>query len=182
MGISIKPVTSDFEDMEVLTKLNQEAFPQEERMEIDEMLQLVEERRLKMSAVYEEDVFIGFYTLHVRGPVAYLFFIAVDGSRRSQGYGSKILKAMTEQYDNCQIVLDMEAVDDQADNYEQRKKRKQFYLRGGFHETGYFLMFNKIRMEVLCNKGELDADGFQELLDNMKLRSTPLRIFKQERL
>ena len=63
-------------------------------------------------------------------------------------------------------------MDEHADNSQQRKKRKEFYLRNGFHETGYYLMFHQILMEIVCNKDELDVSGFQELLNKMEIRNT----------
>ena len=182
MALLIQKVSSDFQNIDQLSKLNREAFPKEERMEIHEMLLLIEKHKLEVSAIYDDDIFIGFYALHVRKPIAYIFFIAVDESKRSQGYGSQMIQAMTQQYHNFQIVLDMEAMDEHADNSQQRKKRKEFYLRNGFHETGYYLMFHQILMEIVCNKDELDVSGFQELLNKMEIRNTSFQIFHKKEI
>lgn len=40
----------------------------------------------------------------------------------------------------------MEAIDDEAENIEQRKARKSFYLCNGYHETGYYLDYNDLIM------------------------------------
>lgn len=53
---------------------------------------------------------------------------------------------MKKQYAGYQIVLDMEAIDDEAENIEQRKARKSFYLCNGYHETGYYLDYNDLIM------------------------------------
>ena len=67
----------------------------------------------------------------------------------------------------------MEAIDDEAENIEQRKARKSFYLCNGYHKTGYYLDYNDLIMEVLCTDEELDADSFRILLDKLKIRKTP---------
>ena len=67
----------------------------------------------------------------------------------------------------------MEAIDDEAENIEQRKARISFYLCNGYHETGYYLDYNDLIMEVLCTDEELDADSFRILLDKLKIRKTP---------
>ena len=142
-------------------------------MEIREMMQLISKQTIEVTAVYDDDTFVGFYALSVCKPTAYVFFLAIDSSKRSRGYGSKALALMKEQYADYQIVLDMEAIDDKAENIEQRKSRKRFYLRNGYYETGFFLDYNNLIMEVLCTDAELDADSFRILLDNLKIRKTP---------
>ena len=110
MNLMIKTVTSDFEDINALERLNNEAFPAEERMEIDEMMQLISRQIIEVTAVYDDSTFVGFYALSVRKPTAYVFFLAIDSSKRSRGYGSKALALMKKQYAGYQIVLDMEAI------------------------------------------------------------------------
>ena len=51
MNLLIKTVTSDFEDINALERLNNEAFPAEERMEIDEMMQLISRQIIEVTAV-----------------------------------------------------------------------------------------------------------------------------------
>ena len=67
-------------------------------------------------------------------------------------------------FSHLQIILDFEIIDESAENLEQRIRRKNFYLRNGFHETGRFTLLNGYRFEVVCNKQELRADAFMELI------------------
>ena len=67
-----------------------------------------------------------FYALSVRKPTAYVFFLAIDSSKRSRGYGDKALALMKKQYAGYQIVLDMEAIDDEAENIGDVKHVKAF--------------------------------------------------------
>ena len=60
MALLIQKVSSDFQNIDQLSKLNREAFPKEERMEIHEMLLLIEKHKLEVSAIYDDDIFIGF--------------------------------------------------------------------------------------------------------------------------
>ena len=69
MNLLIKNVTSDFEDINALERLNNEAFPAEERMEIDEMMQLISRQIIEVTAVYDDSTFVGFYALSVRNPL-----------------------------------------------------------------------------------------------------------------
>lgn len=181
MSLWMKTVTSDFADMKALERLNNEAFPKEERMEIRDMLQLISKQTIEVTAVYDDDdTFIGFYALSVCEPTAYVFFLAIDSSKRSRGYGGKALALMKEQYAGYQIVLDMEILDDEAENTDQRKARKRFYLSNGFYETGFFLDYNDLTMEVLCSDAQLDADSFRTLLGHLKIRKTPFFLVQRD--
>ena len=61
MNLLIKTVTSDFEDINALERLNNEAFPAEERMEIDEMMQLISRRIIGSDCCfYDDSTFVGF--------------------------------------------------------------------------------------------------------------------------
>lgn len=176
--LNIKIVNKEFKDIKSLEKLNDEAFPTNERMQISEMLQLIEQGKLEVSAVYDDEKFIGFYAMVVYHTVSYIFFLAIDSKERSKGYGSKTLELMKKQYQDYQIVLDMEAVIQTASNYKQRKARKEFYVRNGFFETGFYLDFNGMEMEVLCNEHKLNDATFSSLLENLKIRKIPFRLYK----
>jgi hypothetical protein len=67
-------------------------------------------------------------------------------------------------FSDKQVVLDIEELDPFVENYAQRVRRKSFYLRSGFHETGRYTMFNGKRFEVLCNGGPLDTERFLDLV------------------
>lgn len=53
MKLSVKKITQDFRDMKILEQVNNEAFPENERIEIPELLQLAAEERMDTLAVYD---------------------------------------------------------------------------------------------------------------------------------
>lgn len=178
MSLFIKKFNYDFKDMEVFEKLNNSAFPQEERIEIKEMLELIKDKKIEVSAIYDADTFIGFYALVVQKPIAYIFFLAIDSTKRSQGYGTKALALMKEQYSDYQIVLDMESIEETAENIIQRKSRKKFYLRNGYYETGFYMKYNGLTMEILCNNPIFNSNDFKLLLQNLEIRKIPFYLFQ----
>lgn len=178
MNLRTKNITSDFEDMELLKKLNNEAFPAEERIETGRLVAMGMNGRVRLTAVYDEEQFVGFYVVRVQAPVVYIFFIAIDGAMRSKGYGSEILSLIRRTYPDCQIVLDLERQDETAPNHEQRKARKKFYLRNGFQETGYFMTYGGLVFEIMCSSTRFDKDGFLFLLDQIKTERFQPRLFQ----
>lgn len=176
MSLKIQKIDSGFRDMKKLEQLNQEAFPDEERMPVSEMIELAENNKIELTAIYAEEVFVGFYALTFRKNTGYVLFLAVCPELRSCGYGGEALAMMKKQYSGCQIVLDMERIDESADNAEQRKSRKRFYLKNGFYETGYLVEYKGLQMEVLCSGPEFYKEEFQSLLEHLEIRKIPFQM------
>lgn len=170
-------ITADFADMDRFDKLNTEAFPEQERVPIENFIKMAEEGLLELEAVYDADSFIGFFAVMVDVSTVYICFFAVEKSKRSMGYGGKILALLKERYKNCQIVLDLERLDENAPNNEQRKTRREFYLRNGYHPTGYCMAYFGMEFEVLCSSPNFDMDDFLRLIKKLRAKKFRPRIF-----
>lgn len=92
------------------------------------------------------------------------FFLAIDRNARSKGYGGAALKALADAYPQLQIILDFEEIDENAENIDQRLRRKNFYLRNGFRKTGRYTLLRGNRFEVVCNSGALRVAPFRKLI------------------
>ena len=163
--LQVIEITKSFNDMESVVALNNEAFPEEEREEIDNFIEYAEEGICDFLAVYDGERFIGFTLLAVNAGTAYLCYFAVDSILRSKGYGSKILSLLKDRYKDKQIVLDLERTDEDSCNMEQRISRKDFYLRNGFNETGFVLSYSGMTFEVLFYGKEFDKQSYVDLFE-----------------
>ena len=81
--------------------------------------------------------------------IIYLFYLAIDESKQGKGYGSALLTAVRRHFIGKRVILNIEALDDQAPNYEERVKRKRFYEKNGFHGMGYTVKELGIVYEML---------------------------------
>ena len=63
--------------------------------------------------------------------MAFVLYLAVNGEERGKGYGSQILDILKSAYVDKAIVLNIEPIDENAPNAEQRKSRLRFYNRNG---------------------------------------------------
>lgn len=177
MNLHVKKVTGDFGDLESLDRVNREAFPPEERIEVDRLITMAATGRIEFVAIYDGDEFVGFCVVRIHAPVVYIFYLAIDRSKRSRGYGGQALRLLGEVYPDYQIVLDLEKLDEGSENYEQRKARKHFYLRNGYYETGYYMRYHGMTFEVLCNNPVFDKDSFQTVLDELTNKHFQPRLF-----
>lgn len=180
MHLHMTPVEEGFAHADRLDAVNREAFPEEERVPTGELLRMAREGIAHILALYDGQEFIGFLAYLTHGALFYITFFAIHRSRRNQGYGGAVLKKLREQYPHRQFVLDLEPLDENAGNLPQRKRRRNFYLRSGFHATGYFMRYRGLTFEILCTGDAFDLKGFSALLDTLRSPAFQPVLFRRE--
>lgn len=129
--------------------LYQAAFPASEKKPFSMIRSMNKKGRSDVWYCEEDDKFAGL-VITINGPdMILLDYLAVAKNCRGQGMGSKILKKMREQYAGKGVFLEIEIVDEKADNFEERKRRKQFYLSNGMTEMNVFVKLFGVDMELL---------------------------------
>lgn len=146
------------------TAINNEAFPKNERCPLERFFEL-QKMGLDVDILgfFDNDELLGFFVVMKKGLCAYAWFFAIRNNLRSLGLGTKALSLIFDRYKNYQIVLDFEALDESAPNNEQRIHRKNFYLRNGFKETGYFQYYCETEFEIVCSEIKLDVNSYEFL-------------------
>ncbi len=164
MELNLVSLKADCKDRKYFEQLNEEAFPPSERMDMQDIFAFEEATNTDLLGIYDGKVPVGFSLLLKNDRCAYLYYLAIDQNFRSQGYGAMALKKIIERYPELQIILDFEELEPDAENLAQRIRRKGFYLRNGFHETGTYTKLWEQRFEVVCSGGEFRREAFQDLL------------------
>lgn len=108
--------------------------------------------------------FIGFVYLICHLDLVYLFFFAIDEPKRGMGYGGKILTALQERYRGKRLFLAREQLDKSADNYEQRVKRRNFYLHNGFQDLPCKIKEAGVVYDVMSVGGTISAKEYDALM------------------
>ena len=91
MQLSNKKIDGDFSEFKKVKKLYKEAFPRWERMKFRVLQKSAVSPLVEWLAYYDGEELVGFTYLVSDGALAYLFYFAVCSSKRSLGYGGKIL-------------------------------------------------------------------------------------------
>lgn len=164
MNLQLKVLTPDCDDRTILESINKEAFPPSEYMPTKEMFDFAKNTNSDILGIYDNKILVGFILFLKNEECGYIFFLAIDKKYRSNGYGGEALKILAAKYPNLQIILDFEEIDEKAENAEQRIRRKNFYLRNGFCETGRYTLLRNDRFEVVCNNGSLRVKPFKNLI------------------
>ncbi len=134
---------------EEIRSLYRAAFPREERIPYEDLLRLMEEMPLDVTAYYERPGFVGFTVVYPGGPFTWFWYFAVPEALRGRGYGQKILRDLIGRYRGRTCILDMESPRQPCANREQRLRRQAFYLRNGFRETHVYRSFGNIEYTIL---------------------------------
>ena len=92
-------------------------------------------------------------------------YYAIAPEKRNGGYGSKGLEVLLERFKNYKYIFEIETQNEKAENAEERKRRKAFYLRNGLKETGLFVNVYDTDFELLTPDGELT---FWEYVDFLR--------------
>ena len=124
------------------------------------------------TAFYDGDKFAGLLYTIENDRYCFILYLAVNPEMRSGGIGGKILNYAYEQAKNKIIVLNVESLNSDADNHEQRERRIAFYARHGICETGYGFSMDGVSYSVLAsNLSAFDPDEYAEMLGGISLRA-----------
>ena len=150
-----------------LYDLDDRAFPEQEKKPLQIMENLVADNRMEMLAMVDEDEFVGLAInlIDIEQNRALLDYYAIVPEKRSGGYGSKGLEVLLDRFKNQKYIFEIETQDEKAENAEERKRRKAFYLRNGLKETGLFVNAYNTDFEILTPDGELT---FWEYVDFLR--------------
>ncbi len=80
------------------------------------------------------------------------------------GYGSRAIEALKVLYKGKKQVVDFEIPDKETLNNTQRLRRRQFYLKNGYKETGLFLSCKGANYEVFCISNDFDEEEFKDMM------------------
>ena len=92
----------------------------------------------------------------------YVSFFAIMPHLRSHGYGGEIIHKLTEFYQKT-MVLEVERVDEECDNLEQRQARMDFYKHNGFRTTNAFLEYEGLSFEILYLGDHFDEEAYRDI-------------------
>lgn len=163
------PITKNFIDFKKLSTLVKEAFPSKENLILSKFVEMAQNPDFDFLGLYDENLFVGFMAIKKYKKLNYLFFLAIDSVLRSSGYGSRAIKTLVDLYPNTIQIVDLEKLDETANNSIQRQKRRKFYLKNGYKPTNKYLRYLNTDYEILCMQDNFDFDAFKDMLKTIQL-------------
>ena len=133
MSLTSQLITDAFPDLEKVDQLNKEAFPEEERVSLEE----------------------------------FLSYFAIMPHLRSHGYGREIIEKLIDFYQRT-MILEVERLDEDCDNLEQRKARMDFYLQNGFKTANAFLEYEGMSFEIIYRGDHFDEEAYRNIFQKLQ--------------
>ena len=129
MKLELLKLSRNSKDRKYLEQVNDEAFPVSERMSFDEIFDFASNTNTDVLGIYDNGNPVGFAVVLKNEECGYVYYVAIDSHMRSKGYGGATMKKMMEAYPQLQLVLDFEAIDENAENHEQRTRQFKKVLK-----------------------------------------------------
>ncbi len=140
--------------IEDVRALYEAAFPKDEKKPFEFILEKRKEGFFDIWAIENKDGgFGGLAIMLLSEDLALLDYLAVHPDCRGAGLGGSALHALREKYGKERIVVEIEntlgPAAEQAENREERLRRKAFYLRNGMTPMNFLVDLFGVEMEVL---------------------------------
>ena len=177
MQIQTRKVTLNHADIK---RIYFEAFPRKERMPFPLMVAMSKLWNTQFFGFYDSGIPCGLIYLALNRKIVFVMFLAVDKRLRSNGYGSAILRQIKEKYSGKKIILSIEPCDDGVLDMALRKRRKAFYIRNGYQETGYRMKLNGVVQEILIANGKFVKKEFRSFFTFYSNGSMYPKIWKEK--
>lgn len=173
-----KKVSIFAKDFSKQKSLQKRAFPKDEQYPFWILRLMACRKGIDYFSHYDNDLFCGISYTSSTDKMMYVLYLAVNDEIRSKGYGTLILKHLKEMGDNREITLNIEPLDEKADNYEQRIKRMKFYEKNGFKDTGYRLVDTTGEYAVLSTSDNLSIEDYKKAISKIGMNMYKPKIVK----
>ena len=164
MKLNFKRLRSGSPEFSKIRQLYNKAFPSDERAPFLLLVLNSRKKGVDFWSVSCDGRWAGMLYVVNYKDLSYLFYLAVDEEQRGNGIGSAVLRSAQKLYNGRRLFLAIEQLDENADNYEERVHRKNFYLRNGFSELGHKLREGKVIYEILGVGGEVSGAEYKALI------------------
>lgn len=139
------------------------AFPKEERLPWWVLRLMTAKTGVELTTYYDKSKFVGFVHTTVTQNMLFIMFFAVQEDIQGNGYGSAILEHLKQKHAGKVIIVNVEPLDDHAENADQRRQRMRFYEKNGFFDTGYDIAEVGGIFRILSTNRELNPNEYLQV-------------------
>lgn len=145
----------DSQGQSQIKEIYETSFPKSEKFPFWVLKQCAKENNVRLDSIIDHntDKIIGMNFLISYDDIVYLMYVAIDKKYRNKGFGSLVLRDLILRQADTSILLCIEKPSI-CDKEDIKARRKDFYLRNGFYETGYFIKDSGVDYEFLSSSKE----------------------------
>ena len=149
------------ERIEAIGALYEISFPPNERMPFERVLKKCEDGSMRLLSVESENgEFLGFANITLCYDALVLNYFAIKPSMQGRGFGTDVIIELKKRYPERSIVIDIEDDSVEADNTEQRIRRRLFYERLGFFAMPYRLSIFGVESIIMSSGREYSCEEY----------------------
>lgn len=137
------------------------SFPRNERKPLSIIFSMWRKGKTDIWLLVDRQRLIGFATTINGDQLILLDYLAVGQKMRGRGYGSRILRTVTQHDTSKGLFLEIESTYENTPEQERRIKRKQFYLDHGMKDLHVLASVFGVEMELLGCGCEMNFDQYQ---------------------
>ena len=153
---------------EQIRLIYESAFPPDERMPFERILQKRDDGVMRLLSVEGEDgELLGFANITLCLDVLALNYLAILPEKQGRGYGTAVIRLLRERYPDRSIIIDIEDDAVPSDNPEQRIRRRAFYERLGFSAMPFRLTIFGVPSIILSSGRRYTFEEYTEIFSQV---------------
>lgn len=141
-------------------KLYCQAFPKYERKPFSIIISMKKKGKTDVWYLEENNEFVGLAITINDDDKILLDYFAIAANKRNTGLGSKLLRQLQTHYAPKGLFIEIESTYTDAPNLDERKSRKEFYLRNNMVPMNVMVKLFGVEMELLGYNCMLDFAGY----------------------
>ena len=153
----------DEKRLEEIHELYEISFPEDEKMPFFMVLQKREAGVMRLLSVEDGGEFVGFCNITLCEDALVLNYFAILPSKQNRGYGTAVISLLAETYPDRSIIIDIEDDEVEADNVEQRIKRRAFYERLGFSAMPFRVTIFGVASLIMSSGREYNFEEYKNI-------------------
>lgn len=159
-----------------LKKLYYKSFPPQERISLW-LLMVNSWRRLGRWHLYQEkgNLIAFAYTVET-AELYFILLLAVAPEHQSQGYGSLILQELIQTAGLKSVLITIEPMDQQSENYSQRLKRLAFYEKNSFELTNHYYHEGEETYQIITKNSKTELEKFEKIMQRFFGKSLKIKV------
>lgn len=181
--LTCEPILPGCPDFDRAEELYLSAFPEIERHPVEELCQACgpdSDGECEWLAFRNEDGFVGMAYMILYRHIAYVLYLAVEERSRNKNYGAGMLRVLRSRYRDRDFVLLIESLRENCSNLDIRIRRRGFYLRNGFKDTGFVQPCHEgtVIYDILSTADPFDAGRYMDFVRHYPLSNTLTEIYR----
>lgn len=152
-------------ELRQMKRLYLEAFPLAERKPFGLMKRKAKKGEMELLAIVDGSQFVGLAITVLYNDKVLLDYFAICRAFRGKKYGSEALQILLNNYQDKRMIFEIELAGENADESDDKVRRKRFYLRNGLKETGIHIRLFGVPMEILTEGKPITYEEYHEVYD-----------------